>query len=266
MKESDRIATVVDGLRGLGADIEATDDGFAVRGTGGLRGGALGRTATTGSRCSARSRGWPAARASRSSGWRPRRSPTPASRADLARADRLASTRHGDRHRRPRRGRQVHRGPRRRRAPGLHVPRQRGDVPLRGAARWPSAAASRRRSPTRSRSSSASACCSTAATSPRRSARPRSRRPPRGSARTSACGRRWCASSRSCSRDGDWVAEGRDIGTVVCPGAEVKVFLTASPEARARRRAARARRRPRGRARRSSSSATSATSGASTRR
>jgi cytidylate kinase len=36
---------------------------------------------------------------------------------------------------------------------------------------------------------------------------------------------------------GDWVAEGRDIGTVVAPGAEVKVFLTASPEARAGRRA-----------------------------
>jgi CMP/dCMP kinase len=38
-------------------------------------------------------------------------------------------------------------------------------------------------------------------------------------------------------REGDWVAEGRDIGTVVCPQAEVKVFLTASPEVRARRRA-----------------------------
>jgi cytidylate kinase len=37
--------------------------------------------------------------------------------------------------------------------------------------------------------------------------------------------------------DGDWVAEGRDIGTVVCPNAAVKVFLTASPEARAQRRA-----------------------------
>jgi CMP/dCMP kinase len=36
---------------------------------------------------------------------------------------------------------------------------------------------------------------------------------------------------------GDWVAEGRDIGTVVAPEAEVKVFLTASPEARAKRRA-----------------------------
>jgi 3-phosphoshikimate 1-carboxyvinyltransferase len=41
VKESDRIATVVDGLRGLGADIDATDDGFAVRGTGGLRGGTI---------------------------------------------------------------------------------------------------------------------------------------------------------------------------------------------------------------------------------
>jgi cytidylate kinase len=36
---------------------------------------------------------------------------------------------------------------------------------------------------------------------------------------------------------GDWVAEGRDIGTVVAPHAELKIFLTASPEARAARRA-----------------------------
>ena len=36
---------------------------------------------------------------------------------------------------------------------------------------------------------------------------------------------------------GDWVAEGRDIGTVVAPDAELKVYLTASPEERARRRA-----------------------------
>ena len=41
LKETDRIATVVEGLRGLGADIEAADDGFAVRGTGGLRGGTM---------------------------------------------------------------------------------------------------------------------------------------------------------------------------------------------------------------------------------
>jgi 3-phosphoshikimate 1-carboxyvinyltransferase len=40
-KESDRIAGVVEGLAGLGAEIEARPDGFAVRGTGGLRGGTL---------------------------------------------------------------------------------------------------------------------------------------------------------------------------------------------------------------------------------
>lgn len=34
-----------------------------------------------------------------------------------------------------------------------------------------------------------------------------------------------------------WVAEGRDIGTVVAPDAELKIFLTADPEARAERRA-----------------------------
>jgi CMP/dCMP kinase len=37
--------------------------------------------------------------------------------------------------------------------------------------------------------------------------------------------------------DGNWVAEGRDIGSVVAPDAAVKVFLTATPEERARRRA-----------------------------
>ncbi len=41
VKESDRIAGVVEGLRGLGAEIEATEDGFAVRGTGGLHGGTI---------------------------------------------------------------------------------------------------------------------------------------------------------------------------------------------------------------------------------
>jgi 3-phosphoshikimate 1-carboxyvinyltransferase len=41
VKETDRIATVVDGLRGLGAEIEATADGFVVQGTGGLRGGTI---------------------------------------------------------------------------------------------------------------------------------------------------------------------------------------------------------------------------------
>jgi len=33
------------------------------------------------------------------------------------------------------------------------------------------------------------------------------------------------------------VLDGRDIGTVICPNAEVKIFVTATPEVRARRRA-----------------------------
>lgn len=41
---------------------------------------------------------------------------------------------------------------------------------------------------------------------------------------------------RRLGREGDFVIEGRDIGTVVFPNAEVKVFLTASNEERARRR------------------------------
>jgi 3-phosphoshikimate 1-carboxyvinyltransferase len=42
VKESDRIAGVVEGLRGLGAEIEATEDGFIVRGDGSpLRGGVI---------------------------------------------------------------------------------------------------------------------------------------------------------------------------------------------------------------------------------
>jgi 3-phosphoshikimate 1-carboxyvinyltransferase len=41
VKESDRIAGVVEGLRGLGANIQATEDGFAVHGGGGLRGGQI---------------------------------------------------------------------------------------------------------------------------------------------------------------------------------------------------------------------------------
>ncbi len=41
---------------------------------------------------------------------------------------------------------------------------------------------------------------------------------------------------RALGRDGGVVLEGRDIGTVVFPDAEVKLFLTASAEERARRR------------------------------
>ncbi|HWY17857.1 MAG TPA: (d)CMP kinase [Solirubrobacteraceae bacterium] len=45
------------------------------------------------------------------------------------------------------------------------------------------------------------------------------------------------AKQRELIATGDWVAEGRDIGTVVAPDAELKIFLTASPKERARRRA-----------------------------
>lgn len=46
------------------------------------------------------------------------------------------------------------------------------------------------------------------------------------------------AKQRELISRGDWVAEGRDIGTVVAPDAELKVYLTADPTERARRRAA----------------------------
>jgi cytidylate kinase len=46
------------------------------------------------------------------------------------------------------------------------------------------------------------------------------------------------ARQRELIDSGRYVAEGRDIGTVVSPEAPLKVFLTASPEERARRRAA----------------------------
>ena len=49
---------------------------------------------------------------------------------------------------------------------------------------------------------------------------------------------RLVAMQRALIADGDWVAEGRDIGTVVAPDADVKIFLTASDGERARRRAA----------------------------
>lgn len=46
------------------------------------------------------------------------------------------------------------------------------------------------------------------------------------------------AEQRRLLSSGDWVAEGRDIGTVVAPDAELKIFLDADPRERARRRAA----------------------------
>ena len=132
LKESDRIATVVDGLRGLGADIEATEDGFVVRGGGGLRGGtldALGdhRLAMMGAVAGlALARGRLCARDGRRRGLL-----YPGSFVDLQTlGSRLA---HADRDRRARRGRQVDRRARARPRARLHLPRQRRHVSLRRA-------------------------------------------------------------------------------------------------------------------------------------
>jgi cytidylate kinase len=46
------------------------------------------------------------------------------------------------------------------------------------------------------------------------------------------------SSQRELIATGDWVAEGRDIGSVVAPDAALKVFLTAQARERAERRAA----------------------------
>ena len=71
-----------------------------------------------------------------------------------------------------------------------------------------------------------------------RFARPRSRPPRRASPFTRGCARRWWSASGALIGSGDYVVEGRDIGTVVSPDAPLKVFLTASDSERARRRAA----------------------------
>jgi CMP/dCMP kinase len=44
------------------------------------------------------------------------------------------------------------------------------------------------------------------------------------------------AAQRALLSRGGWVSDGRDVGTVVCPGADLKVFLTANLEERAHRR------------------------------
>ncbi len=45
------------------------------------------------------------------------------------------------------------------------------------------------------------------------------------------------AQRRFASRPGGTVLDGRDIGTVICPNAEVKIYVTATPATRAQRRA-----------------------------
>ncbi len=50
--------------------------------------------------------------------------------------------------------------------------------------------------------------------------------------------REMVAAQRALMSRGDWVSDGRDVGSEVRPDADVKVFLTASPRERARRRRA----------------------------
>ena len=135
--------------------------------------------------------------------------------------------------------------PARRARARLHVPRLRGDVPRRRAGRRP------RPGEPADRASTATACCSTARTSPRRSARPEisdlaSRRAADPAVRAALLDKQRALLSR-----GDWVAEGRDIGTVVAPGADVR-----SGSRPASRSAPQRRGQPRGRGRARATSAT----------
>ena len=198
----------------------------------------------------------------------------PGFEADLARctasvervtATIIAQAAHGHRHRRARGGRQVHRRPRRRRGARLHLPRLRGDVPLRR----PGGAAARRRPRRRRRDRRGwprglrielrrrARSSSTARTSATRSA---SREVTEAASRVSVHPRvreAMVERQRELIAAGRYVAEGRDIGTVVSPDSPLKVFLTASErgagaaprraDRRGRRRGARrpARARPR---------------------
>ena len=103
--------------------------------------------------------------------------------------------------------------------------------------RRPRGARPRRADRRSSRPTTATACASPGrdVTDAHPRARGRRRRSPR-SRPTRGCARRWSPPSAPCMASGSWVSDGRDVGTVVCPEADLKVFLTASLEERARRR------------------------------
>ena len=150
-------------------------------------------------------------------------------------------------HRRPGRIGEEHGGAARGRDAGLHASRQRRDVPrgrAEGAARraclsirrsvcrrWP-----KRRASTSCRATASCTFFSTAKTSRTRFARRTcpTRRP--WSPWFRACGIRWWPNSGARATQGGVVMEGRDIGSVVFPHADLKIFLDASPEVRASRR------------------------------
>ena len=254
LKESDRIAAVVEGLRGLGADIEATDDGFVVRGgTGGSRGGTIDARGDHRHGDAGRDRRPGFEEGVRCTGWRRPRSRTPASRPTCARWS--SPTRASC-------GRRLRDAP----------PAKLGAMVIAidgpagaGKSTVARALAERSASPTSTpgRCTAPSALslherpgdpASARATSTSSSATRVSLdghdvtddiRTPRG-LRGGVAGRHRPGrprrarrqAARAAAASGDWVAEGRDIGTVVAPDAALKIFLTPSPEERARRRAA----------------------------
>ena len=253
VKESDRIADVVEGLRGLGAEIEATEDGFAVRGTGGLRGGTieargdhrlamLGAVAGLASREGVEVVGMEAAAVSYPGFVEDLAGlvlvaidgPAGAGKSTVARAvaRRLGFT-------------YLDSGAMYRcvallslASPGTAI----GRAGPRGANR--AGRALRRHNGVCKRAREYTG----AARRPRRDrGDPHAGGHPRTASRVAAdpgVRAALVATQRALIARGDWVAEGRDIGTVVAPEAELKVFLTASPEERARRRAAELGRRP----------------------
>ena len=149
-----------------------------------------------------------------------------------------------DRHRRAVRCRQGH--GRACRGRGARVPsrRQRRDVP-RGRLAGGAGAASRSRtsrpwpvSPSaRASRSSRTPCCIDGADVTRAIRTPEIDRAAAAVARLPRVRAELVARQREMGAAGGIVMEGRDIGTVVFPGADVKIYLDASPEERARRRA-----------------------------
>ena len=141
---------------------------------------------------------------------------------------------HDHRHRRTGRSRQEHGRPDARRAARLPLRGHGRDVPRAHVARARPRPRPRRRgrarrarprAPGDGRATTRSR--STAATSRTRSARSRSTGSSPRSRVTSRCGRSCASASARSPPRANAVMEGRDIGAVVCPDADVKVFLTA---------------------------------------
>ena len=133
-------------------------------------------------------------------------------------ADGLASlSRHGDRHRRALPGQASPRSRAESRSGWASRSSTRGRCTAASGSPPTAARAGRRGRRDASRSSSATASCSTGATSPTRSARRRRLRGGLEGRRRPAVRAALVQQQQGSSRTGDWVAEGRDITTVVAP-------------------------------------------------